>query len=258
MTRIRWFGTNWKMNKSPQTAREWTTAVGTYMAEMPADQRLFVMPPYPLLPQILQDTKGTGLIVGAQNCHWVTSGAFTGEVSPQLLKEIGAHNVLLGHAERRKQFGETDEMIGRKASAALRVGLGVVLCIGEDASIKDDPATTRSFLEKQLSIALGDIPALAPEQLVVAYEPVWAIGVGADPPAVYEVAEQLRVIRHVVDQIVNEHVPIVYGGSVTLENGPSLLTETVADGLFIGRHALDPAMFIRIIQTALGERSVVE
>jgi L-erythrulose 1-phosphate isomerase len=258
MMRKLWFGTNWKMNKTPQTARQWTDAVTGYMRNMPSNQRLFVMPPYPLIPQLLQDTSGTGLIVGAQNCHWETSGPYTGEISASLLKDIGAHNVLIGHAERRKQFQETDEVIGRKVTAALRAGLGVVLCIGEDASIKGNSTETRRFLEHQLAVALRDIPPIQLDKLVVAYEPVWAIGVGGQPPQAAEVAEPLTCIRRAVDQMVDESVPIVYGGSVTLDNGKSLLTETDTDGLFIGRHALDPATFIRIIETAVGERSVVE
>ncbi|GMA65742.1 triose-phosphate isomerase (plasmid) [Alicyclobacillus fastidiosus] len=258
MKRGLWFGTNWKMNMTPGLARQWTDTVTAYMQNMPSDHRLFVMPPYPLIPQLLRDTEGTGLIVGAQNCHWESRGPYTGEISPALLKEIGAHNVLLGHAERRKQFDETDEVIGRKVSAALHAGLGVVLCIGEGATLKGKQTETRQFLEQQLAVALRDIPSIQPERLVVAYEPVWAIGVGGQPPQAEEVADALSSIRQTINQMVDECVPIVYGGSVTLQNGRSLLTKTETDGLFIGRHALDPSTFIQIIETAVGERSEVE
>lgn len=204
----------------------------------------FVIPSFPLLPDAARILEGSALVLGAQNCGWA-DGPWTGEVSPSLLGELGVRLVEIGHAERRRHFAENDAVVALKVQAALDAGLTPLLCVGEVTP--GDPEASASFVFGQVSAAVrGNWAAAA--RLVIAYEPVWAIGAAepAGPDYVSDVVDQLRLL-------LGEHglaaLPIIYGGSAK----PGLLPELRGvSGLFLGRFAHDPANFGKVLDEALG------
>lgn len=249
-----YIGTNWKMNMDPVSVRSWAAILKEYMLSSEKKPNVFVMPPFPLIPQLMEELKGTGVLIGAQNCHWETSGPFTGEISPKLLAQMGVDIVLVGHAERRKQFLETNEIVHHKLRAILNEGMRAVLCIGEDHSVKGNAFETERVLREQLEVALEGIQLEYPGQVIIAYEPVWAIGEHGDDPTPAEIQSALEIIRKVSSEILNEYAPIVYGGSVTPENAQRLLSVPFVDGLFVGRHAFDCHQFTNIARITVSER----
>jgi triosephosphate isomerase (TIM) len=215
---------NWKMFKGPAETRE-------FFARFDPPQRVDTVfcVPYPSLPAAVE----SGHTIYAQNVHWEPSGAYTGEVSPEMLVELGVQGTLVGHSERRQLFGETDAAVARRARAALEAGLGVIACVGETLEQREsgDTELVLKIQVEAIAFAAGEH-----ERLVLAYEPVWAIGTGQT--ATPELArEAYAFIKELLDR------PILYGGSVKPENAAELLSEPMVDGALVGGASLDPDTF---------------
>jgi triosephosphate isomerase len=227
---------NWKMFKTPSEAEAFCRSF-----EPPSGVDVVVCPPY----TALREAVAGGLTVYAQNVHWAAEGAFTGEVSAPMLKDIGVRGSLVGHSERRRYFGESDETAARRASSALDAGLSVIACVGESEEERE-AGQTELVLRLQVE-SIRD--AVGPhERLVVAYEPVWAIGTGRN--ATPEQAEDAHAfIEDLID------VPVLYGGSVNPENAEALLSQPHVDGALVGGASLEAESFRAICQTAAGIRS---
>jgi L-erythrulose 1-phosphate isomerase len=242
-----WVGTSWKMNKTLAEAR--TFADGLLAVDSEADPRIqrFVIPPFTAIREVKSMLVGTTVKVGAQNMHWEDKGAWTGEVSPLMLVDCGMDIVELGHSERREHFGETDETVGRKVEAAVRHGLIPLICIGETLADRES-GHADDVLAKEVRGALG---ALSPEQraapVLLAYEPVWAIGErGIPAKADYADERQARIID-VAQGVLGRRIPCLYGGSVNPDNCAELAECPHIDGLFIGRSAWNVAGYLDIL-----------
>ena len=232
-----WIGTSWKMNKTLAEAKEFSEALAK--ADLDRDQRIqrFVIPPFTAVREVKELLAETSVKVGAQNMHWADDGAWTGEVSPLMLKDCHLDIVELGHSERREHFGETDETVGLKTEAAVRHGLIPLICIGVTLSDRE-AGRAQDVLEAQVRGALGRLSGdqkLAP--ILLAYEPVWAIGVNGIPASAdYADARQAEIVA-VAQNVLGHKVPCLYGGSVNPENCEELIQCPHIDGLFIGRSA---------------------
>lgn len=237
MTKTFWIGTSWKMNKTLAEAKVF--AAGLVAADAARDPRIqrFVIPSFTNVREVKAALTATSLKVGAQNMHWDDQGAWTGEVSPLMLKDCNLDIVELGHSERRAHFGETDETVGLKVEAAVRHGLIPLICIGETLEERQ-AGRAQEVLANQVRGALGK---LSPEQrqaeILLAYEPVWAIGVNGIPASSdYADARQAEIIAVAAD-VLGRPVPCLYGGSVNPDNCEELISCPHIDGLFIGRSA---------------------
>jgi triosephosphate isomerase len=254
MGRCRLFGTNWKMHMTTAQATAYALTLRNSVADIVAGglARIFVLPPYTSIAAVKQ-ISGDSFWVGAQNMHWEDSGPYTGEISAPMLAELGIDLVQLGHAECREMFREDDVTINRKVHAALKAGFRPLVCIGEsllDRKIGAAPETCA----RQLRIALREVTTDTAHRLIIAYEPVWAIGQKGAPADSGSISEMTRLLRALlVDWFgePGENVAIVYGGSVREENAGHLFTETGIDGLFVGRAALDPHAFASLIHRCL-------
>jgi triosephosphate isomerase len=241
---------NWKMNVGERAARD---LAGALVDAVPFDRvDAAVAPAFPCLRAALDASAGTPLGVGAQNVHWEERGAFTGEVAAPMLAEMGVRFVIVGHSERRALFGETDADVARKIVAACRHGLVPILCVGETEPQRD-AGRTRTIVTAQVDAALENAGALSAEALVVAYEPVWAIGTGrtADPS---DVSDAHAAIREALRARLGEpaaRVRILYGGSVTAATAPALLRAAEVGGALVGGASLDPASFGAIAAAAV-------
>jgi triosephosphate isomerase len=219
---------NWKMFKGPTATRDYLSSF-----EPPAGVDVVIAPPFVSLAAAVE----SGIPIYAQNVHWESEGAFTGEISPPMLLELGVVGALVGHSERRQYFGESDETVAHRAEAALAAGLSVIACVGE-LEEEREAGETESVLGRQVSVLPDD------ERLVVAYEPVWAIGTGKT--ATPELAQQAHAfVKSLLDR------PVLYGGSVKPENAAELLSQPDVDGALVGGASLDPASFAQICRAAL-------
>jgi triosephosphate isomerase len=231
---------NWKMNLPPEGIEQYLAGVSGID---PRDVTIIVAPPYPFLRHVIH---AQGVEVAGQNCSDHESGAFTGEVSPRMLRECGANYVILGHSERRNLFHENDALIARKLALAIRTGLSPVLCIGEDIRIRDTGQAAR-FLADQIKVAAVDALESV-DEIVVAYEPVWAIGTGRNASGAM-VAETLADIRQALERFWPARcakAPILYGGSVTPDNVADLIQHGTIDGFLVGGASLDARKFMAI------------
>lgn len=236
------------MNLPPEGLSAWIESVTAADA---GDVALVVAPPFPYL----RDAAGYGLRVGGQNCSDHASGAFTGEVSPAMLRDRGADVVILGHSERRNIFHETDALIARKLALAIDTELTPVLCIGEDLSVRE-AGRVAQFLADQIRMTAVDALERAPE-IVIAYEPVWAIGTGRNASGTM-VAETLVEIRNALSRFWparHASAPILYGGSVTPDNVGDLVANGAIDGFLVGGASLDSGKFLAIL-AGLTDRTV--
>ncbi|GGD86911.1 triosephosphate isomerase [Aureimonas endophytica] len=239
MAKRPWIGTNWKMNKTFVEADEFARIVAGSDFADGAKAQLFAIPSFPAISRVAEALKETKVLVGAQNIHWEDAGQFTGEVSAVQARDAGARLALIGHSERREMFGETDETVALKAAAALRQGLVALVCIG-DTRDEFDAGRTAEVLKRQTEIALSKIDWTAGEPtVVVAYEPVWSIGVRGTPAEPGFVEEQHGRIKQLFGSVVGRDLPLLYGGSVNPGNAVDLATREGIDGLFIGRSAWD-------------------
>src|SRR5688572_13081490 len=222
---------NWKMFKGPREAQEFFDGF-----DAPAGVDAVFCPPFVTLASAVE----SGRTIYAQNVHWEPSGAYTGEVSPAMLLELGVAGALVGHSERRALFGDTDEMVARRTRAALEAGLGVIACVGETLEQREsgDTELVLKIQVEAIAFAAGDH-----EQLVIAYEPVWAIGTGRT--ATPELAEEAHgFIKGLLDR------PVLYGGSVKPENAADLLSQRSIDGALVGGASLEPDSFAAICRAA--------
>ena len=243
---------NWKMNKTPSE----TTALINEMKPLVAgaDCKVVLCVPFVDIDAALKASAGSNIEIGAENCHFVKSGAFTGEVSPVMLKEMGVKYVIIGHSERRQYFGETDATVNQRVKAALAHNLKVIICVGESLEQRT-AGVTNSIIEGQVTKALDGITAEQMANVVIAYEPIWAIGTGQ--VATEEQAEEVHMaIRALLKKLyscpcVAEATRILYGGSMNEKNAAGLLAQPDIDGGLIGGASLKPEAFATIIKTAL-------
>ena len=229
---------NWKMNKTPKEAKELLTAIAPLVAD--ADCEVIACVPYVDLATAIEATAGTNVKIGAENCHWAASGAFTGEISTGMLKEIGVEYVVLGHSERRQYFGETDETVNKRTKAALAAGLKPIVCVGE-LLWERECNITEEVIARQIKLDLWDVTEEELKNVVIAYEPVWAIGTGKTATA--EQAEEVcAFIRAQLAKLYNQDaadaVTIQYGGSMNDGNADELLSKVNVDGGLIGGASL--------------------
>ena len=241
---------NWKMNKTPDEAK-------TLIAEMiplvkDADCDVIACVPFVDLAVALEAAKGTNVKIGAENCHWAKSGAFTGEISADMLKAMGIEYVILGHSERRQYFGETDVTVNQRVRAALDAGLTVILCVGELKEEREQ-GITAELCRMQTKIALKGVTAEEMSRIVIAYEPVWAIGTGLTATA-DQADEVCGIIREVIAELytaeVAEATTIQYGGSMNDANAEELLSKVNVDGGLIGGASLVAEKFAKIVEFA--------
>ncbi|NLI81754.1 MAG: triose-phosphate isomerase [Deltaproteobacteria bacterium] len=245
---------NWKMHKTLEEAVRFVEALQRELGVV-QDREVLIAPPFTALASVASVMGTPGFSLGGQNCHWEPQGAFTGEVSAGMLKDAGCRYVLLGHSERRHLFRETDVMIRRKVEAVFREELSPVLCIGEVLEEREE-GRTFSVVQEQLEIGIGGIGANLLEHLVIAYEPVWAIGTGktATPDQAQEVHEFIRrILGSLVDKSVANRTRILYGGSVKPDNVDALMSEPDIDGLLVGGASLQVDSFKRIVQFQTGK-----
>ena len=218
---------NWKMYKGPAQAGAFCRRLRDL--DLPDDVEVVVCPPYLSLEIAVQALAGTEVGVFAQNCHWELEGAFTGEIPAPMLQDIGVYGTLVGHSERRQWFGETDETVAQRVRTALAQGLQVIACVGESEAERE-AGETDAVLRRQVGVLEAD------DNLVIAYEPVWAIGTGKT--ATPELAQQAHeTIKSVLD------VPVLYGGSVKPDNAAELMAQPAVDGALVGGASLDVESF---------------
>ena len=239
---------NWKMNTTTAEAIELVTAMKEQLHSIAGVEKV-LCPPYISLTTVKDLIRGTSIVLGAQNMHFEEKGAYTGEISPRMLTGLCEY-VILGHSERRHIFGETDEMVNRKVATALKVGLKPILCVGETLE-EYEKGKTGEVVSRQLKAALKGISA--PHGLVIAYEPVWAIGTGrgAEPRGA---GATIGLIRRVLAQLygdeVSQSIRVLYGGSVDTGNVAGFLREPEIDGALVGGASLRPNDFVSIVEQA--------
>lgn len=241
---------NWKMNKTPAQATALINELKPLVADATCD--VIVGVPFVDLPAALEATKGSNIGVAAQNCHWATSGAFTGEVSAEMLKDMGVGTVIIGHSERRTYFGDTDVTVHDRVRAALDQGLTVILCVGEYLEQREQ-GVTGEVVAMQTKIALGGVSAEEMSRVIIAYEPVWAIGTGRTATAeqANEVCKLIRdTIAGLYSQAVADAAVIQYGGSMNAGNAAELLAQPDVDGGLIGGASLKAPDFSTIVAAA--------
>ena len=240
---------NWKMYKIRSEAADLVNGI------LPAVSKnnyceVVVCPPFTALQTVANIVKGTKLGLGAQNCHFEDSGAFTGEVSPLMLKDIGCKYVIIGHSERRTKFGETDESINKKLKALYKHQLLPILCCGETLEERESKRLYE-VVQRQIRGGLADIPSEKMPTTVIAYEPVWAIGTGrtATPEQAQDMHAFIRkILADMFDKSTADNIRIQYGGSVNAGNVKQLMAQPDIDGALVGGASLEPEKFIPLIQ----------
>jgi triosephosphate isomerase len=242
---------NWKMNGTLAESRLLAGALREGL-KRPRGVEVVVCPPFTALPAVAEILGLGPIMLGGQNCHHEASGAHTGEISPPMLIELGCRFVILGHSERRREMGETDEQINRKVGAALQHGLTPILCVGETAEERRQ-GLTFTTVEGQLRAGLTGLDVALVGKCVLAYEPIWAIGTGvnATPGQAAEVHGYLRgLLSEVASKEVAQAIRILYGGSVKADNADALLAENEIDGALVGGASLTGPGFIAIVRKA--------
>ncbi len=243
---------NWKMYKTPKESLAFLAAFLPMIKEHTRDE-ILLFPTMTSLAAVIDATRDTNVNSGAQNMHWLNEGPYTGSTSPTMLASIHCTHVLLGHSERRQYAGETDDMVNWKLKAALAHDLTPVVCVGE-AQDKRQSGLTEAVLRWQISCALNGILSVGAEKLIIAYEPIWAIGTGSTAtPAQAEEAHAI-IRREVADRLGETHAEttrILYGGSVKPENASMLMAQPNIDGALVGGASLEAETFCRIVKYSL-------
>ncbi len=238
---------NWKMHLSLPEAAALAQAVGQAAAD--ASCEVMISPPFTALAMVGEVLRGTKVLLGAQNCCWADHGAFTGEISPPMLKELGCAMVILGHSERRQLFHEDNRMVNQRLLGVMASDLTAVLCIGETFDQRQTDQTT-AILKAQLVEGLSSVNVNDPSRLVIAYEPVWAIGTG-QTASTQQAQDAHAFIRSILAEIFNktiaDKIRILYGGSVKSDNVDALMVQADIDGALVGGAALQIDSFARII-----------
>jgi triosephosphate isomerase len=249
MTRKKLIAANWKMYKTPAQAQDFLRAFLPLVDGHTRDE-IVICPPFPDLPAVVEAAAGSGIGVGGQNLHWEKEGAFTGEVSVGMLVAVGCSHVIIGHSERRQYFGETDDRVNLKVKAALKAALAPIVCVGEVLDERE-AGLTEDVLRRQCARAFRALSDEKAAKLVVAYEPVWAIGTGktATPKIAAEAHHVIRVeaAKALGNELANA-LRILYGGSVKPDNAHALLSEEEIDGALVGGASLDPKSFAAIVK----------
>ena len=242
---------NWKMNMTPSEAEKLVNELKP-MVQGKNGCDVVVCVPFVDIATVVNATKGTNIKVGAQNVHFKKNGAYTGEISADMLKECGVEYVVIGHSERRQYFGETDETVNLRLKAALEAGITPILCVGEVLTEREQDVTAE-VVARQTKIALLDVDADAVKNVIIAYEPVWAIGTGKTATS-DQADEVCGIIRDVLaakyGKDVAEAVTIQYGGSMKPDNAAELLSKYHVDGGLIGGASLKAADFTAIVDAA--------
>ncbi|TVQ50580.1 MAG: triose-phosphate isomerase [Saprospirales bacterium] len=242
---------NWKMNVLPSMAEQLVNEILDGITNANCD--ILFIPPFthiPTLSTLIHDKES--VFIGAQNCHYESSGAFTGEISPEMLKDLNVDFVVLGHSERRQYFGENDKLINQKIKSALSQNLKVIYCCGESISERE-AGKHKDLIEMQISAAFSGISELELSKIVIAYEPIWAIGTGktASPDQAQDMHNFIRVLlSNMYSESAGEKLRILYGGSVKGSNAQELLNRTGIDGALVGGASLKVDEFCKIIGAA--------
>ena len=242
---------NWKMNNTTAESVDLTEKLKRLIKDM-AVVEVVVAPPFTSLDKVRDAIKGSNIKLGAQNLFWEDKGAYTGEVSPLMIRDLDCEYVIIGHSERREYFKESDEIINKKIKAALRNKLKAIVCVGESLKEREEDKTMQ-VIESQVKIGLQGLSLSEAKELIIAYEPVWAIGTGrnATPAQANEVH---TYIRKLLSQIFNEgiasNIKILYGGSVKPSNSAELMSEKEIDGALVGGASLEADSFAEIVRSA--------
>lgn len=240
---------NWKMNKLSGEAVQFVEDV---KGQIPSGDKVesIVCAPFPYLATLVEKAQNTDLQIAAQNMHFEDNGAYTGEVSPEMLKDIGVTYVVLGHSERREMFAETDETVNKKAHAAFNHGLVPIVCVGETLEQRE-ANETMSIVENQVKAALAGLSEEQVKETIVAYEPIWAIGTGktATSEQANEVCTHIRkTVAATVSEAASEALRIQYGGSVKPSNVDELLAQSDIDGALVGGASLEADSFLQLVE----------
>ena len=249
MGRLPFIAGNWKMNKTVGEALDLVRELKGAVSGV-KEVEVAVAPPFTSLHAVHKELEGSSIRLAAQNLYWEEKGAFTGEISPLMLKEVGCQYVIIGHSERRQFFGESDETVNRRIKAALAQGLRVIFCVGETLRDREE-GKTFPLIEKQMEGGLKGLDGQGMGEMVIAYEPVWAIGTGktATPEQAEEVHRFIRSkIQKLYSREVTEKIRIQYGGSVTPENIKGLMNQPDVDGALVGGSCLKAESFSKIVR----------
>nr|WP_222620607.1 triose-phosphate isomerase [Sphaerospermopsis sp. LEGE 00249] len=230
---------NWKMFKTQAESENFLSGFLPHLEETPSEREVILCPPFTDLSVMSKYLHGSRVNLGAQNVHWEENGAYTGEIAAPMLTEIGVRYVIIGHSERRQYFGETEETVNLRLKAAQKYGLTPILCVGETKQQRD-AGETEKLISTQLEKDLVDVDQT---NLIIAYEPIWAIGTGDT----CEATEANRVIGLIRDQLTNPHVSIQYGGSVKPNNIDEIMVQPEIDGALVGGASLEADSFARIV-----------
>ncbi|MDR9828196.1 triose-phosphate isomerase [Vibrio sp. FNV 38] len=235
-----WLGSSWKMNKTSEEVERYCREVNPALLEPDLSLQTFLIPPFPYVERVTQLLSDTPCLTGVQNIGWAVNGAYTGEVSAMMAKDIGATLVEIGHSERRQWFGETDSTVNQKVRQALNIGLKPLVCVGDTLDEKQWGVSKESII-RQVKIALYEVSGEQASQVLVAYEPVWAIGDAGIPATTQQAETGIAAIRTALVELYGgelaSQMVLLYGGSVNLDNAQSLISQPNIDGLFVGRAA---------------------
>ena len=241
---------NWKMNKTPAEAKELIAAIAPLVKDAACD--VVACTPFVDLASAQEAAAGTNIQIGAENCHWEKSGAYTGEISADMLADLGVRYVIVGHSERRAMFGETDAIVNKKVHAALNAGLNPIICVGESLAQRE-MGVTMELIALQVKSALAGVSAEQMRRCVIAYEPIWAIGTGKTATA-DQAEEVCAAIRKVVGELYGadaaKALTVQYGGSMNPKNAEELLSKPDVDGGLIGGASLKADQFAVIVEAA--------
>ena len=242
---------NWKMNKTTAEARELAATMLNPLGEIAGVEKV-LCPPSTSLPVIAPMLTGSDIGLGAQNMHWEGKGAFTGELAPNMVKEFCGY-VIIGHSERRAYFGETDEHVNKKLHAAMKAGLTPIVCVGETLD-EYESGRTGEVVSRQIKLGFASVDSASASRIVVAYEPVWAIGTGKASSGENANGVVRQVIRRALSDAFNENVAqsirVLYGGSVTASNASEFFSQPEIDGALVGGASLKPDEFVAIAKAA--------
>jgi L-erythrulose 1-phosphate isomerase len=246
MSRPLWIGTSWKMNKTLAEADSFIDELLTY--RIPAGIQPFVLPSHTALARVRNRLPtNSPVLLGAQNAHWAAEGSWTGEISMRMAKDAGATLIEIGHSDRREHFGETDRMVALKVAAASAHHLIPLICVGEPLAVRD-AGGAEDFVRVQVQAALSELAPAEIGRVIIAYEPVWAIGERGIRPTMEQIAPVMALINDVVGPEAGSARAVLYGGSVDPQNAAELLSVPHTDGLFVGRAAWAASGFIELLK----------
>ena len=252
MNRTPFVAGNWKMNKTAAEARDLVSRMSAPLREIPNVEKV-LCPPFTALMALSEALNGTGIGLGAQDLHWEEKGAFTGQVAPNMVKEFCSY-VIIGHSERRTYFGETDETVNKKVHAALKADLTPIVCVGETLE-QYESGITSEVVRRQINAGLAGIDPVNSSRLVIAYEPVWAIGTGKASSGENAQSVHGRVVRPALSGLFGESnaqaIRILYGGSVTTANAAEFFAQSDIDGALVGGASLKVDEFVAITKAAV-------